>query len=129
MKDVENFFHCSKQRGLEGKLMTRRLGKKQKRDCFQSNFYAALEVGRVVLFPKNIIWNPWVLSKVNFFSLCGKQVGGKVLTLDNLQKRGRSLVNRCFMCKQEGELIDHILLHYSKARILWHLLFSIFQYR
>lgn len=76
------------------------IGEEAKKGLFSvKSFYAALEVGRVVLFPKNIIWNPWVLSKVNFFSLCGKQVGGKVLTLDNLQKRGRSLVNRCFMCK------------------------------
>ena len=34
---------------------------------------------------------------------------GKVLTSDNLQKKGQSLVNRCFMCKWEGKSIDHIL--------------------
>ncbi|RVX02398.1 hypothetical protein CK203_028385 [Vitis vinifera] len=30
---------------------------------------------------------------------------GRVLTLDNLQKRGQPLANRCYMCKQEGESI------------------------
>ena len=30
------------------------------------------------------------------------------------------------MCKLEGGYIDHMLLHCSKARVLWHLLFSLF---
>lgn len=33
---------------------------------------------------------------------------------------------RCFQCKVEEELVDCILLHCSKARVLWHLLFSLF---
>ena len=36
-------------------------------------------------------------------------------------------MNRCFLCKLEGDFINHILLHCTKARILWHLLFSLFE--
>lgn len=35
-------------------------------------------------------------------------------------------MNRCFLCELEEESIDHILLHYNKARFLWRLLFSLF---
>ena len=35
------------------------------------------------------------------------------------------LVDRCFICESEIESIDHILLHCSKGRELWHLLFSL----
>ena len=31
------------------------------------SFYEVLDVGRAVIFPKNIIWNLWAPSKVNFF--------------------------------------------------------------
>ena len=36
------------------------------------------------------------------------------------------MVNRCFLCKEEKESMDHILLHYAKASVLWELLFALF---
>ena len=34
--------------------------------------------------------------------------------------------NRCYICKVEEEMGDHILLHCTKARVLWKLIFALF---
>ena len=49
---------------------------------------------------------------------------GKILTLEQLQRRGYSLANRCFLCLSEVETVDLLLLHCVKTRALWNLLFS-----
>jgi hypothetical protein len=48
---------------------------------------------------------------------------GKILTLDNLKKRPVVVINRCFMCKKDGELVDY-LLHCEVAYALWCNIFS-----
>ena len=64
------------------------------------------------------------LSRVSFFRW--EATWGKALTLDQLQKRGWPLANRCYLCKRHEESIDLILLHCAKARTLWTLLCSLF---
>ena len=51
---------------------------------------------------------------------------GKVLTQDQLKRRGWILANKCFLCYAEEETINHILVHCPKARVLWDLVFSLF---
>ena len=48
-----------------------------------------------------------------------------MLTLDQLKKRGISLVNRCYLCEENEETIDHLLIHCSRAKILWDILLAI----
>ena len=36
------------------------------------------------------------------------------------------MVNRCSLCKENEESVDHILIHCSKTRELWTLLLSFF---
>ena len=48
-------------------------------------------------------------SKVSFF--VWEAIHGKILTCDNLQKKGNILVDRCFMCKGDSKSTDHLLLH------------------
>ena len=81
------------------------------------SFYSALEGSSTVLFLKNIIWSPGVPTKVSFFAW--EATWGKALTMDQLKKRGWSLPNRCYLCCAVEESIDHLLIHCTKARILW----------
>ena len=76
------------------------------------------------LFPSRCIWNVWVQPKISFFAW--EAMWGKALTLDLIQKRGWVLANRCFMCLEKEETIDHLPLHCIKTRVLWDLLFNLF---
>ena len=48
-----------------------------------------------------------------------------MLTLDQLKRRGMTFSNRCFLCEEDEETIDHLLIHCKSAKILWNLFFSI----
>ena len=41
------------------------------------------------------------------------------------KRRGISLANRYFLCEVDEETIDHLLIHCSRAKMLWDLIFSI----
>ncbi|RVW40176.1 LINE-1 retrotransposable element ORF2 protein [Vitis vinifera] len=88
------------------------------------SLYVALEAGGSSLFPSSFIWNVNVQPKISFFAW--KATWGKALTLDMVQKRGWALANRCFMCLEKEENINHLLLHCSRRRVLWDLLFTLF---
>ena len=88
------------------------------------SLYSVLEPRIAVPFPWNIIWSPCVPTKVGFFAL--EASWGKVLTLDQLKRRGWAIANKCFLCCAEEESINHIIIHCSKARVLWELVFVLF---
>ncbi|RVW29563.1 tRNA uridine 5-carboxymethylaminomethyl modification enzyme MnmG [Vitis vinifera] len=73
--------------------------------------------GRSLSFPVEVVWNGWVPLKACFFAW--EASSGKAQTLDQLQRRGWILANRCFLGHIEEESIDHILLHCDKARMSW----------
>ena len=74
--------------------------------------------------PSSAIWKVYVQPRVSFFGW--EATWEKDLTLDQLQKRGWPLANRCYLCQRHEESIDHILLHCAMARTLWALLCSLF---
>ena len=47
-------------------------------------------------FPTSVVWNAWVPPKVSFFFFLGGNMG-RVLTLNQLQRRGWYLANKCFL--------------------------------
>ncbi|RVW24664.1 putative ribonuclease H protein [Vitis vinifera] len=76
------------------------------------SLYNTLDSGGAVSFPWRIIWSPCVPTKVGFFAW--EASWGKVLTQDQLKRRGWSLANRCFLCCDDEETINHILIHCPK---------------
>ena len=61
--------------------------------------------------------------KIGFFAW--EATWGKELTLDQLKCRGMTFANRCFLCEEDEETIDHLLIHCKSAKMLWNLFLSI----
>ncbi|RVW29580.1 Exonuclease 1 [Vitis vinifera] len=75
------------------------------------------------------VWSPNFSKPFNDWEV--EEVEGLLLTIRganfaSTQKEGRCLANRCFLCCEEEESIDHILIQCSRARVLWELLFALF---
>ena len=51
---------------------------------------------------------------------------GQILTLDNLMLCGRPLANRCCLCCNNAEFVDHLLLFYLIAYSLWMYMIRLF---
>ena len=85
--------------------------------------FKAMDRSENVVFPYKFIWNSWVPMKVGFFAW--EASWGKVLTLDNLKKKGRALANRCFLCGKEVETVDHLFAHCPQTKVIWELLLAI----
>jgi hypothetical protein len=60
------------------------------------------------------------LKMAFFFFFAWSVVVGKILTIDNLRKRHVIMVDRCCMCKRNGEFVDHLCLHCEVACVLWN---------
>ena len=77
-------------------------------------------------FPCRSIWNLIVPPKLGFFAW--EASWDKVLTLDQLKRRGIPLVNMCFLCEENEETVDHLFIHCSRAKMLWDLFLAITDY-
>ena len=95
MDEVENLFLC-----LSGKRVIvdeeDRVSWVESKDGNFSvkSLYKAFELDSTRCFPMKIIWNSSVQPKVSLFAW--EASWGKVLTLNQVQKRGCALANRCY---------------------------------
>ena len=85
--------------------------------------YRVLYPGPIAHFLVKGIWVPNAPSKSAFY--VWEAAWGKVLILDKLQKRGWQLPNRCYLCGQADETVNHLLLHCSVISSLWEIIFSL----
>ncbi len=81
------------------------------------SWYDALRAATPVAFPWRIIWRTKAARRVQFFVWTA--AWNKILTCDNLIRRGYSIISWCCMCKCSGETVDHLLIHCQVARCLW----------
>jgi hypothetical protein len=75
-------------------------------------------------FPSKSVWWNQAPPMAAFFAWTTAL--GKILTVDNLRKRKIIIMDRCYLCKRDGESVDHLLLHCDVASTLWNLVFSRF---
>lgn len=43
----------------------------------------------------------------------------KILALNHLQSRDGNLANRCILCMEEEESVNHLFIYYSMAKGVW----------
>ena len=69
-------------------------------------------------------WKPKVPSRVAYF--VWTVALGNILTVDNIWKQ-KILILDCYcMCKRNGELVDHLLIHCPLASDLWSMILTLF---
>ena len=88
------------------------------------SYYKALQPPNPDSFPWKLLWKPKVPPKVSF--LFGQRLWEKFLTIDNLRSRKVVVVDWCCMCKRNGVITDHLLLHCPVSQELWNTVCSLF---
>lgn len=65
-------------------------------------------------------WLPGLTPKINIFYWLALQ--NKILTHDNLMKRGHEMPNRFPLCKNQSETEKHIFILCDYAREVWNVI-------
>ena len=64
------------------------------------------------MVPSKLLWNPYVPTKISFFAW--EVRWGKILTMDQLKKKGFTLAIKFPFYVKEEEVMEHILIHCLK---------------
>ena len=88
-----------------------------------SDYYKILSGSAFFGFPWKSIWKQKIPSRVAF--LVWTAALGKCLTIDNLCKRKVWILDWCYMCKRNGESVDHLFLHCPFASDLWSMVLGL----
>jgi hypothetical protein len=82
--------------------------------------YEGLFIGSVEFEPFERIWKTWAPPKCRFFLWLVAHK--KCWTADRLEKRGLDHPEKCPLCEQERDTIDHLLVNCVFSRECWFLL-------
>ena len=124
IEEVDKFLQVLGRKQIKPLMEDKIIFKGSKNDGFSvKNMYRVLDCSPQVAFPYRSIWNPVIPPRMGFFAW--EASWERVLTLDQLKRRGRALANRCFLCEEDEEDINHLLVHCKKAKMLWDLLLTI----
>ncbi len=88
------------------------------------SFYHAIDNHSAVSFPWRAIWRVKAPRRVSFF--LWSATWGRILSCDNLMRRGYSLASWCCMCRSAEETGTHLLIHCAMASDLWHMVLRSF---
>ena len=69
------------------------------------------------------MWKQKIPSRVTFFVWA--DVLGKCLTIDNLRKKKIWILDWCYICKCNEELVDHLFLYCPVAMDLWSMVLDL----
>ena len=82
------------------------------------SFYYAIRGSPMVIFPWKSVWCSKVPRRVCFF--VWSVAWRRILTCDNLIRRGYTMTSWCCMCLCNGESVDCLLIHCLMAGSLWN---------
>lgn len=80
--------------------------------------YERYFTGGILFEPHRRLWKTWAPLKVKLFIWLA--IWNRCWTVDRPTKRGLPHPDRCLLCDQELEDIDHLLLRCSFSRQIWH---------
>lgn len=119
---LQRFFEVLYAHKVEGSSEDSVLWNRGKSRVFSvKSFYKELEISNSV-FPWKAVWKTKAPPSVAFFMW--EAAYGAILTGDNLWARKKIYVNWCYMCKGDGESVNHLLLHCPVAKDIWDCIFS-----
>jgi hypothetical protein len=72
------------------------------------SYYNSLQFGESCLFPWKSIWKVKAPPRIAFTWTAAL---GKILMIDNLRRRGPTLINWCCLCRKNKETVNHLLIH------------------
>uniref|UniRef100_A0A2N9GEV9 TIR domain-containing protein n=1 Tax=Fagus sylvatica TaxID=28930 RepID=A0A2N9GEV9_FAGSY len=119
MDDVLNFFtfiHSKAPANEDPDVLRWKL--RQHGRFYAKSYYHVLSGKAGISFPWKAIWRVNAPRRVAFFMWTA--AWGKILTCDNLMRRGYSMAGWCCMCRVGCETGDHLLIHCSLTLNLWH---------